>query len=93
MTAPAPTADPVREMLLAAVSSAKYGVALPAVVARAIETGDRDLLLSDLGFDSLALMEFCISVELQSKAELTPLLVGEMSHFHEVEAWLRARLA
>lgn len=93
MTAPAAVADPVRDMLLAAATAAKYGVGLPASVAHGIETGDRDLLLADLGFDSLALMEFCISVELQSKAELTPLLVGEMTHVHEVEAWLRARLA
>lgn len=93
MSAPVAMVDPVREMLLAAVSSAKYGVALPAFVVSAIENGDPDLLLSDLGFDSLALMEFCISVELQSKAELTPLLVGEMTYFREVEAWLRVRLA
>jgi len=49
-------------------------------------------MLDALEFDSLAWMEFCISVELQSGQELTPAQIGDMRYFFEIEEWLRARM-
>jgi hypothetical protein len=54
--------------------------------------GDRELTLDRLRFDSLAWMEFCISIELQSGQELTPAHVGTMRYVYEIEDWLRERL-
>jgi hypothetical protein len=49
-------------------------------------------MLDALEFDSLAWMEFCISIELQSGQELTPAKIRDMRYFFEVEEWLRARV-
>ena len=54
--------------------------------------GDPAVPLDRLEFDSLAWMEFCISVELQSRLELTPADIASMQHVLEIEEWLRARL-
>ena len=85
-------ADPVREMLLTALCAGRYGHAPAARLTDAVVGGDRELRTDQLGFDSLAWMEFCISVELQSGQELTPEDVERMSYVYEIEEWLRARL-
>ena len=85
-------ADQIREMLLTALCAGRYGHAPAVRVAEAVVTGDRELRTDQLGFDSLAWMEFCISVELQSGQELTPEDVENMSYVYEIEEWLRARL-
>jgi hypothetical protein len=61
------------------------------MVAEAVITGDRRLTLDELGFDSLAWMEFCICVELRSGRELTPSHIDQMQYFFEIEDWLSAR--
>ena len=85
-------ADHVRDMLLIALRAGRHGVTPGAPVAKAVAAGDRELRTDQLGFDSLAWMEFCISVELQSGQELTPEDVEKMSYVYEIEEWLHARL-
>ena len=84
--------DKVREVLLTAVCAGRHGDTPPPSLAQAIAEGRRDLTTDRLEFDSLAWMEFCISVELQTGQELTPAHIDRMRHFFEIEEWLRARL-
>jgi hypothetical protein len=84
--------DRVRDMLLIALRAGRHGATPTGALAEAVSAGDRQLRLDQLRFDSLAWMEFCISVELQSGQELTPEDVEKMSHLFEIEEWLRARL-
>ena len=48
--------------------------------------------IDQLHFDSLAWMEFCISIELQSGQALTPEDIENMRYMFEIEEWLRAKL-
>jgi hypothetical protein len=48
--------------------------------------------IDQLRFDSLAWMEFCISIELQSGQALTPEDIENMRYMFEIEEWLRAKL-
>jgi acyl carrier protein len=84
--------DRVREILLSAVSAGRFGAPPEASVAQAVAKGDRDFTIDRLNFDSLAWMEFCIAVELQSGQELTPADLEDMQFVFEIEEWLRARL-
>jgi hypothetical protein len=84
--------DQIREILLVAVSAARYGVPSDPAIAEAIAGGDRGLRIDQLKFDSLAWMEFCISIELQSGRELTPVDVEGMQYVFQIEDWLRARV-
>ena len=84
-------ADKVREVLLVAVRAGRHGTAIPPPLAQAIAEGSPALTTDQLDFDSLAWMEFCISVELQSGQELTPADVEEMRYVCQIEQWLRAR--
>lgn len=68
--------EQIREMLLTALNAAWYGDSFGPAITKAVVAGDRSLLLDQLEFDSLAWMEFCISVELQSGLELTPAHMG-----------------
>lgn len=86
------TPDQIREMLLAALGAARYGFPPGPSISQAIVAGDRGLTLDQLEFDSLAWMEFCISVELQSGQELTPAHIDGMQYFFEIEEWLHARV-
>jgi len=85
--------NPIRDILLTAVSAARHGVPPDPAIARAIAGGDHALRIDQLKFDSLAWMEFCISVELQSGQELTPVDLEGMRSVFEIEDWLRARTA
>jgi hypothetical protein len=85
-------ADKVREVLLTAVRAGRHGALPPQALAQAIAEGSRELTTEQLDFDSLAWMEFCISVELQSGQELTPADVDEMRYVFQIEDWLRSRL-
>jgi hypothetical protein len=85
-------ADPIHAMMLAAIGAARYGVAPEPALANAILSGDHTMRIDRLEFDSLAWMEFCISVELQSGQELTPADIETMHYVFEIEEWLRARL-
>ena len=86
------TGDKVREMLLGAVTAAHNGYQPGPAITEAITSGDRTIRIDQLKFDSLAWMEFCISVELQSGQELTPEDIAKMRYVFEIEEWLRARL-
>lgn len=83
--------DELRRLLLAA-AEAGAGGRLDPPIALTILAGDPDFRLERLDFDSLAVMEFCISIELQCKAEITPDLLAAMETMAEVEAWLRSQL-
>jgi acyl carrier protein len=85
-------ADRVHAILLAAIGAARYGVAPEPAIANVITSDDRTMRLDRLGFDSLAWMEFCISIELQCGQELTPADIERMRYVFEIEEWLRARL-
>jgi hypothetical protein len=84
--------DRVRDMLLVALRAGRHGAMPTGPVAEAVNAGDRLLLIDQFHFDSLAWMEFCISVELQSGQELTPEDIEKMSYVYEIEEWLRERL-
>ena len=84
-------ADRIRDIFLGAISAARNGVSLEPSITQAITKGDRQLRVDQLEFDSLAWMEFCISVELQSGQELTPVDVEGMQYVFQIEDWLRAR--
>ena len=85
------TIDTIRTVILAAVEAARYAMDADPAVAKAITAGE-PLELARLGFDSLGWMEFCISVELQTRQELTTTDVEAMVTVQEIEAWLGARL-
>ena len=84
--------DQIREILLSAVSAGRFGAPPEPSIAQAIAAGDRELSIDQLKFDSLAWMEFCIAVELQSGQELTPADIEGMQFVFQIEEWLRARL-
>ena len=84
--------DKVREIVLAALSAARYGYEPDPRIAKAVLVGDRNLTVEQLKFDSLAWMEFCISVELQCGQEMTPAEIEGMHYVFEIEEWLRARI-
>ncbi len=84
--------DQIHEILLAAISAARYGVPPDLSIIQAIVDGDRGLRIDELKFDSLAWMEFCISIELQSGQELTPVDIEGMHYVFQIEEWLRARV-
>jgi len=84
--------DRAREILLAAVRAGRFGSPPDSTMATAIRDGSRVLKLDKLDFDSLAWMEFCISVELQSGLDLAPSDIEEMQFTFQIEDWLRARL-
>jgi hypothetical protein len=84
--------DKVRDILLVALRAGRHGVAPTQAVAQAVAGGDRTMRIDQLRFDSLAWMEFCISVELQSGQELTPEDIEHMHYVFEIEEWLGARL-
>jgi hypothetical protein len=83
--------DDFRPVLLEALRAARSGVEPPSEIAKAISSGGRELTIEELGLDSLGWMEFCISVELQTKLELTPTEIAGMRQVSEIEEWLRAR--
>jgi acyl carrier protein len=83
--------DAVRKILLIAVQAGRHGVPVESSIAKAIEEGSGELKLDQLEFDSLAWMEFCISVELQSGQELTPVDIEQMEYVAQIEDWLRTR--
>lgn len=84
--------DRIRSLLVDAIRAAGAGIQPTPPVERAVLEGDTTMRLDELGFDSLAWMEFCISVELQSGQELMPADIEGMHHFCEIERWLRIRL-
>jgi len=84
--------EQIRKMLLVALSAARFGVVPEQQLIRALVSGDRALTLDQLEFDSLAWMEFCISIEDQSGQELTPEQIVGMRYFFEIEEWLHARV-
>ena len=83
--------DAVRKILLTAVQAGRHGALVQPAIARAIEQGSLVLKLDQLDFDSLAWMEFCISIELQSGQELTPVDIEQMEYVAQIEDWLRTK--
>jgi hypothetical protein len=84
--------DRVRDMLLVALGAGQHGATPADHIAEAVKVGDRQLRIDQLHFDSLAWMEFCISIELQSGQALTPEDIENMRYMFEIEEWLRAKL-
>jgi hypothetical protein len=84
--------DRIHAMLISALRAAGNGIQPRRALEQAILAGDLTLPLNELDFDSLAWMEFCISIEVQSRLELTPADIAPMQRLAEIEDWLRARL-
>ena len=84
--------DRAQDVLLAALRAGRFGSPPDAGMASSIRQGNRELTLDSLKFDSLAWMEFCIAVELQSGLDLAPSDIEEMQYLYQVEDWLRERL-
>ena len=78
-------------ILLLAVTAAENGIEPIPVRIAAIRSGGDGIRMADLDYDSLGWMEFCISVELQTGAELTPDLLGQFDTLADVAAWIAAR--
>ena len=81
--------DRVREIVLNAITAAKYGAPLEPSLVQAVSTDN--LEIERLCLDSLGWMEFCISVELQCGEELTPAEIEKMHYLGQIEDWLRER--
>jgi acyl carrier protein len=78
-------------ILATAVTAAQNGTPpTPSVVAE-IKAGGSMLRLEDLDFDSLGWMEFCISIELQTGAELTPDILSSLKTLADVADWIAVR--
>lgn len=78
-------------ILMAALTAAKNGFPPDRELESEIRKGGTAVKLLDLNFDSLAWMEFCICIELETGAELTPDLLDDMESLHDVAEWLNAR--
>ena len=77
-------------VLIEAITAAKANFPPNDSLIEAVQQGGKDIKLTDLNFDSLAWMEFCISVELATGAELTP---EQLKHFEtlcDVSTWISA---
>lgn len=81
---------PYGQVMAEAVQAAQYGIAPPTEVVDAIVRGE-PVSFDALGFDSLAMMEFCISVELQTGHALTPEMMNGFGSVVDVARWLAAR--
>lgn len=71
-----------------ALDAGFFGQPFPKDLSRKLATGALDHPLDGLGFDSLAWMEFCISVELNTGMELTPVMITEMRTLADIADWL-----
>lgn len=86
---PERTAPALDDVLLEALTAARHGTPPDAALREAILRHDR-VELAALGFDSLATMEFCISIELQTGAELTPEVLDGLVTMEAVANWIRS---
>tara|TARA_R110000822_G_scaffold159476_34_gene299774 strand:+ start:58985 stop:59263 length:279 start_codon:yes stop_codon:yes gene_type:complete len=77
-------------VLIEAITAAKANFPPDDPLIAAIQQGGRDIKLTDLNFDSLAWMEFCISVELATGAELTPEHLEHLETLSDVSIWIAA---
>jgi acyl carrier protein len=82
------TAPALADVLLEALTAAHNGSPPEATLREAILRQD-GVDLATLGFDSLATMEFCISIELQTGAELTPEVLDGLVTMEAVADWIR----
>jgi hypothetical protein len=82
----------VRLLLLAAIRAANHGVPADTGIAAAVTKGDRELSLDAFEFDSLAWMEFCIYIEAETGADLTPAEIVDMRRLCEIEDWIYERV-
>jgi hypothetical protein len=78
-------------ILAIAVRAAQNGAPPAPNIAAAIVAGGSMLRLEDLDFDSLGWMEFCISIELQTGAELTPDILSSLATLADVADWIAVR--
>lgn len=83
--------DVFRATIAKAIRAGLRGRPVPSDVEAALADPVAPLPTERLGFDSLAWMEFCISVELETGKGLTPADVAGLGYVHKIEEWLRAR--
>jgi acyl carrier protein len=85
------SAGSVRGLLVSAIVAGRHGRPLGEAMARRVSDPADDFPLDELAFDSLAWMEFCISVELASGLELTPADIARMTTLSDIETWIARR--
>ena len=84
------TTQLMESVLIEAITAAKHNFPPDDPLAKAISQGALEIKLSDLNFDSLAWMEFCISIELNTGAELTPDHLEKFETLTDVAAWIES---
>jgi hypothetical protein len=81
--------DQTHAIILEAIRAGQFGRPASPEVEAAV---GGDFAIDRLKFDSLAWMEFCISVELQSGQDLAPSDIAAMQYLNQIEDWLRTRM-
>jgi hypothetical protein len=84
--------DQTHAIILEAIRAGQFGRPASPEVEAAVANGGGDFAIDRLKFDSLAWMEFCISVELQSGQDLAPSDIAAMQYLNQIEDWLRTRM-
>lgn len=78
----------VRDLLAAAILAGRHGRPLGARLAERVRDPAGDLRIEELGFDSLAWMEFCIAIELASGVEIHPADISRMRRLSDIATWI-----
>ena len=84
--------DRVHTIMITALWAAQNGRQPMQTIEQSILGGDLSFPLERLEFDSIAWMEFCISIELQTRQELLPAHIESMRRIADIETWLRSRI-
>jgi len=84
------TSQGMELILIEAITAGKHNFPLNDQLASAILQDANEIKLSGLNFDSLAWMEFCISIELNTGVELTPDHLEKFETLADVAAWIKS---
>lgn len=91
MSEPGAQASPFRRAIAEALRVGAPG-ALDEEARRAFLASDSNIVLADLGMDSLGEMEFCIAIELATGVTLVPAELAELKSTDAIERRIRAGL-
>ena len=91
MSEPSAQASPSRRAIVEALRVGAPG-ALDDEARRAFLASDTNIVLADLGMDSLGEMEFCIAIELATGVTLVPADLAELKSTDAIERRIRETL-
>lgn len=80
-----------RKIVRLALVAAAYGTPNESQTDTQDSAGPNAVPLASLELDSLAIMEFCISIELQSGLEVTPEVLASLTTVEDVVDWICVR--